>query len=173
MRLATSATALCAAILLLGGAARIQEQPIDTLAWLTGCWVMKDGSDSSDGSDGSDGRGGVTEEQWMRPRAGSMHGMSRTVSDGRVVAYESLRIFTAADTLVYAATPSGQQHTEFRSTSITRDSVAFENQAHDFPQRIVYRRLGDDSLRATIEGPRNGTTRRIAFQFRRTSCDAR
>jgi hypothetical protein len=48
--------------------------------------------------------------------------------------------------------------------------VLFENAAHDFPQRIGYRRLGNDSLVAWIEGTRQGRTRRVEFPYGRVAC---
>jgi hypothetical protein len=49
----------------------------------------------------------------------------------------------------------------------------FENPAHDFPQRIIYRRLSPDSLVARIEGPGpNNTTRGIDFPMRRVNCSS-
>lgn len=136
-----------------------QQGDITRLQWLAGCWLRENGSTS-------------TEEQWMRPGAGMMLGMSRTIRDGRVLEHEALRIYSAADgALIFAAAPSNQLPAEFRAVAVSSDSAAFVNAAHDFPQRIVYRRVGADSVQATIEGPRNGTTRRIDFDYARVRCD--
>jgi len=48
----------------------------------------------------------------------------------------------------------------------------FENPEHDFPRRISYARPDESRLLASIEGPRNGTPRRIEFVFTRIACDA-
>jgi hypothetical protein len=50
---------------------------------------------------------------------------------------------------VYLAQPGGRAPVQFRLTARTRTGATFENPAHDFPQRIVYRRSGD-SMVATI-----------------------
>ncbi len=47
-----------------------QDDRLARLAWLAGCWEVA-------------GATTVVEEQWMRPRGGSMLGMSRTTRDGR------------------------------------------------------------------------------------------
>ena len=70
---------------------------------------------------------------------------------------------------MYVAHPSGQPAAEFLSTTVSGDTVLFENPAHDFPQRIGYRRQGA-SLLAWIEGARNGKTRRVEFPYRRVAC---
>ena len=112
----------------------------------------------------------VVEEQWMAPRGGTLLGISRTTANGAVREYEYLRIFANGDTLVYAAAPSGQAYTEFRSKTIDAREIVFENLKHDFPQRIGYKAGSRDSLLAYIEGPNGGTTRRINFLLVRATC---
>ena len=72
--------------------------------------------------------------------------------------------------LVYAARPSGQEPAEFESIAVTDSSITFENAAHDFPQRVIYRRLGADSLVARVEGTRGGRVRGTDFPYRRAAC---
>jgi len=152
------AIALLTAIAAAAAPADRASRTIDDVAWIAGCWTLHAGTR-------------ITEEQWMKPRGGTMMGMSRTVRDGRTLEYEALRIFTADDgTLVYGSTPSGQRYTEFRATHASRDSAAFANPAHDFPQRIVYRRIRSDSLVAAIQGTVSGATRSIEFRLARTPC---
>ena len=148
--------ALAATILLLAAPARAQG-PLDRLAWLGGCWQRTAGATTID-------------EQWMAPRGGAMLGVSRTVRRDTVVEYEFLRIYAAGDTLVYDASPSGQRRTEFRAFPVGDAEIAFANPAHDFPQRIVYRRTGADSVIARIEGMRGGQLRTISFPYRRVAC---
>jgi hypothetical protein len=94
------------------------------------------------------------------------------VRGGAVVEYETIRIHAAEDgAVVYAAQPSRQAATSFRSTHVSDTLVVFENPQHDFPQKIQYQRVGADSLRASIAGPRNGQTRTVAFPYARTRCE--
>ena len=100
-----------------------------------------------------------------------MLGASRTVRDGRTVAHEFVRIGPAGDgVLTYHAHPSGQAPAAFRLARLEPRLAVFENAAHDFPQRIGYRRLADDTLLAWIEGEQRGTPRRLEFPMRRTPC---
>ena len=57
---------------------------LDKVAWLAGCWESRDGK-------------GAYQEQWMGPNGQTMLGMSRTVRDGKTVAWEFLRIHQEAD----------------------------------------------------------------------------
>lgn len=106
----------------------------------------------------------------MAPAGGVMLGLNRTVVRDTTRAWEYLKIEERDDRLVYTATPSGQAETSFTSALVSDSIVRFENPAHDFPQRIVYRRIGTDSLLARIEGPRDGEMRHIDFPMRRIAC---
>jgi len=131
--------------------------PADTLRWMAGCWQST--------------RGAVTvEENWMAPRAGVLLGVGRTSDASRVQEFEFLRIYASHDTLVYAATPSGQAHAEFRAKTVAPGEIVFENPTHDFPTRVGYRRVGTDSLVAFIEGMRGGSLRTIRFPYRKVPC---
>jgi hypothetical protein len=100
-------------------------------------------------------------------------GASRTVAGGKVVEWERLQLTEREGNLVYVSLPSGQTEASFTSTVLTDSSFTVENLQHDFPQRIIYRRRGTDSLVARIEGPQGGTTRGIDFPMRRVPCEAR
>jgi len=135
-----------------------QPAPIDRAAWLAGCWEQR-----------SPNR--LTMEMWMPPAGGTMMGASRTTIGGATREFEQLRLHTAADTLIYTALPSGQKHADFRSTSVAPTVIVFENPTHDFPRKITYRRVGEDSLVARVEGPGpNNTTRGFDIRMRRASC---
>jgi hypothetical protein len=101
------------------------------------------------------------------PRGGSMLGMSRTVIGGKTVEYEFLRIALVGSTLAYVAKPSGQPEATFPVKSIDDGAVVFENLAHDFPQRVIYRRNTDGSVTARIEGTVKGETRGRDFPYTR------
>lgn len=106
----------------------------------------------------------------MPPGGGSMFGMSRTIRRDTTVAHEFMQIIERSGKLVLIAHPSGQASTEFVLSYSRKDSVAFANPDHDFPQRILYRRVGADSLVARIEGRRAGQVRGIDFPYVRVRC---
>jgi Domain of unknown function (DUF6265) len=127
------------------------------LGWMAGCWERARGNE-------------VVEEQWMRPRGGTLIGMSRTTRGDSTVAYESMRIYEAEGRVVFAAQPSGQAPAEFHSEAVTDSTVVFANPTHDFPQRVSYRQAGTDSLIARIEGSRSGKLHGVDFPMRRIAC---
>jgi len=73
-------------------------------------------------------------------------------------------------TLLVPMLVSAVTDADFEAKTTSDTMVVFENPAHDFPQRIIYRRRGTDSLLARIEGTVNGQTRAIDFPSARTRC---
>jgi hypothetical protein len=113
----------------------------------------------------------VIEEHWMTPRAGFALGMSRTVrGDTMVTEFEQLRLFQRAGRAIFHAEPSGQTPTDFEAKAMSDTMVVFENATHDFPQRVIYRKRGADSLIARIEGTVNGQARGVDFPYARARC---
>jgi hypothetical protein len=103
---------------------------VDALAWMAGHWEMTGG-------------GKHVEEVWMSPEGGVMLGMSRTVKEGRAVGFEFLRLEERGEAIFYVASPGGAPPTDFRLVESSGTRAVFENPAHDFPQRIEYRRDGE------------------------------
>ena len=118
-----------------GGSSDADRSLIARLSWLSGCWQQSKGDR-------------IIEEQWMAPRGGTMLGMGRTVKGDKTGDYEVMRIEEGDGHLVFTAHPSGQEEASFTSVELTNTKVVFENPSHDFPQRVVYRRLPDGSMAA-------------------------
>lgn len=147
--------------ILLTGKGYALEQGIERMAWLAGCWQSQPGEPGS-------------VEHWLPPAGGTMLGVGRTVKNGKTVEFEFMQLRQLPDgALAYIAQPSGRPPTVFRAASLGSSDAVFENAEHDFPQRVSYSRPSESRLSASIEGLRNGTPRRIAFEFSRASCDAR
>ena len=93
------------------------------------------------------------------------------------MAWEFIRVYARGTDLVYAAQPHNQPAAEFMSERVSDSVVIFANPAHDYPQRIIYRRAGKDSLRARVEGTPGGRTpgarsRGSDFPYVRAACDS-
>ncbi len=127
---------------------------IDDLAWLAGAWSA---------TRGSQGQTSV-EERWSPPLGGAMLAVSRTVSRGKMSAFEFLRIVERDGGLVYIAQPNGAAATEFVLTELAEKRAVFENPRHDYPKRIVYELSADGGLSATIGFTKGGTPRRFEFK---------
>jgi len=128
-----------------------------SLEWIAGCWVAP-------------GAEGGTGEHWTPAAGGVMFGVSRTIRNGRLAAFEFMQFRESADGLVFIAQPSGAAPTTFTMKRLTADEVMFENPAHDFPQRVIYRRAGD-GLVARIEGRIDGKLQGIDYPLRRMACE--
>lgn len=136
---------------------------IDGLSWLSGAWT---------GTRGAQGQ--ITfEERWSPPLGGAMLATSRTVSRGKMSAFEFLRIVERDGGLVYIAQPNGGTATEFVLTELGGENgnhrAVFENPRHDYPKKITYEitaRKADGSgggLSATIGYSKGGSPRRFDF----------
>ena len=116
---------------------------LNDLAWIAGSWA-------------GTVQGVEMEEHWTAPKGGSMIGIHRDVARGRTVSFEFLRIEVQQERIVYLSMPNGRSPaTPFPLKEASGTRVVFENLAHDFPQRIIYWKDGND-LRARIEGTMNG-----------------
>lgn len=133
-------------------------QGLASIGWLSSCWELN-----------APNRRVI--EQWGPARGSEMRGNSRTIAGTREIEGERLRIYQVGDTLVYDARPSGQARTEFRAVLTSSEELVFENPRHDFPQRIVYRKVGSDSLVARIEGDRDNRRQPVTYAFKRVSCE--
>jgi len=150
---------LCATAPMLTSFQRAQFD-VANLAWLSGCW------------EGNYANGRTVSEQWMKPLGNVMMGMSRTVKDGKTIAFENVRLEQADDgSINYIANPSGQQEAQFRLVELAGTKVVFENPEHDYPQRIIYELVNRDSLSARIEGMIDGKIKESGFPYRRVRCE--
>jgi len=120
-----------------------QKPAINDLSWMTGSW-----SGSARGVD--------MEEHWTAPKGNSLVGIHRDVAKGRTTSFEFLHIEQQGDQIVYLSMPNGRSPaTPFPLKEASAARVVFENPTHDFPQRIIYWKDGND-LCARIEGTMNG-----------------
>ena len=143
MKILTGIITLC--IIWFGplGAASSQTSPhsISELSWMAGDWQTPAG-----------GRVQI-DEHWTQPAGGSMLGMSRTVGGDKTLEFEYLRIEQRPNGIYYVAHPKGScPGTDFKLTRSSPTEAVFENPQHDFPKRIIYRKTGDDTLTASIDG---------------------
>ena len=127
------------------------------LGWLAGYWLSCDG-------------GREVSETWSARRGGVMMGYTITAGpDG--ASWEQMRIEAdAAGGLAFVAQPRGAERAvAFRLVRSGPREAVFENVAHDFPQRVLYRRAGD-RLTGRIEGSGG---RSMEWRYRAAPLNAR
>ena len=117
----------------------LAKAAISDVAWITGLWTGGTAPTS-------------LEERWTAGSGGAMLGVSRTMRNGAMNAFEFLCIAERSGSLVYTAMPNAGPLTDFMLTKIDADSATFENPAHDFPKAIRYAKKPDGTLEATISG---------------------
>ena len=148
----TRAVMTAAAALLLIGAAP-EPKGAEDLRWLAGTWVAEEAG------------AGWTEERWAAPRGGVMLGTSLSGKGKEAGWFEFMRIAANKNgRLAFHASPGGAPASAFPLVASGPRQATFENPAHDYPTRIVYRRRGN-VLEATISGP--GGEKPRSWRFRR------
>jgi hypothetical protein len=127
------------------------DPKLEPVQWMAGSWISEDADHNT-----------IVEEHWTQPAGGTMLGVNRTISNGKAVFFENLRIETTPSGIVYLASPKGRQPpTPFHLVESSpfkqmgRGRVVFENKQHDNPQRIIYERHGD-LMRGRTEGVEDG-----------------
>lgn len=142
---------LAAAALLLTAAAE-PEGAVADLGWIAGTWVSETGDD-------------WVEERWSDARGGVILGTNRSGTGAEATGFEFMRIAAEKDGSVHFwGSPGGAPAVAFRLVSSGDGEAVFENPAHDYPTRIVYRREGAE-LRASVSGPDGERT--LSWTFRR------
>lgn len=160
IRTASCIAAFCVLSLSPGllGAGEPPRGSLERLSWLSGCWASLDGERGS-------------EEIWTSPAGGTLFGISRTVREGRTVAWELLQIRQEPDgDIVLVARPSNQPEASFRLIDQDAFRVVFENPDHDFPQRVLYTRDAEGRLIGRIEGVSRGRERAVDFPMNPVAC---
>ena len=149
-------------ILLIASSAGVSQTStkLSDLKWMAGCWERNDEKSAM-----------VISEMWMRPVGNAMLGVGRTMKAGKLAHFEFLRIIEDANGLAYISRPSAnKEDTTFKMLRSSPGEIVFENAGHDFPQRIIYKRDGEN-MTARIEGSKNGKLRGADFPYVRVRCE--
>jgi hypothetical protein len=151
------------AVVVIASPAVAQERPrpLAALAFMAGCWRGDGGVDRS------------IEEHWTAADSDVMLATTRYLDDhdGRTRGWEFSRIVADSSGIVLLPAPRGVQQGRFRLTQSTPGNARFEDPSHDFPKRIVYRRLDARRLGVRIDGG-EGDERGQEFRLERVSCPA-
>jgi hypothetical protein len=131
------------------------------LGFMAGCWR------------GLTRSGTTIEEFYTTPSSNLIVGMTRYVRDGRTVDFEFTRIDQTDSGAVITPHPKGVRSVGFAPKTIERNRAVWENPTHDFPQRILYTRVGDDTLVARIEGRTSSGERALEWRMARATCESR
>jgi hypothetical protein len=166
--LITESTAACAQAAQVGSPPRPTHPPaagtraarssLSDLGFMAGCWR------------GLTRSGTTIEEFYTTPSSNLIIGVTRYVRDGRVVDFEFTRIDQTDSGAVITPHPKGVRSVSFAPKVVERDRAVWENATHDFPQRILYTRVADDTLVARIEGRTPSGDRALEWRMARATC---
>jgi hypothetical protein len=114
--------------------------------WLVGTWENKMPE-------------GLLKETWAKENDSTYSGNAYFINPKDTVHFESIKLVQTGEDIHYIATATGQNNdepVEFKLTSEIESTFIFENPAHDYPQKITYKKINDKSLVATISGNQQG-----------------
>jgi hypothetical protein len=132
---------------------------LSDLGFMAGCWrgLMPSGT--------------TIEEFYTTPSSNLIVGTTRYIRNGRTVEFEFTRIDQTDSGVVITPHPKGVRSVSFAPKTIDRSRAVWENASHDFPQRILYTRVADDTLVARIEGRTRSGDRGIEWRMARAVCE--
>lgn len=126
-------------------------------AWFIGEWENRSGE-------------GDFVENWKKVNDSLYMGESFFIVKGDTVFAEKVALVDIYGKMSYNVSVVGQNENEavpFTMTSISDESVIFENPEHDFPSKITYNRVAPDSLVAEISGTKGGKPASELFKMKR------
>jgi hypothetical protein len=110
-------------------------------------------------------------ENWSKIDTQHYRGESYILVKKDTVFYEQIDLVQTKmgwDYSVAVRNQNKEQAVTFSSIEMTNDTFVFENKKHDYPNRIVYKKIREDSLVATIFGTQKGKPVSEDFQMKKT-----
>lgn len=121
-------------------------EKLEKMSWLVGEWENKMPE------------GNLT-ETWIKANDSTFTGKTLFIKEKDTIHNEEIVLSQKGETLYYTPTVIGQNNDEpieFKMTNSTENEFVFENPKHDYPQKIVYKKLNSTNLVATISGKQLG-----------------
>jgi Domain of unknown function (DUF6265) len=134
-----------------------QHEPFEKLLALQGLWRMEK-------------TGGFLFEQWSIQDDQHLQAKSYIIKGNDTTLLEQIQLVKQDQEIFYIPRVTDQnsgQPIAFKLIANNNSNFVFENKAHDFPQRIIYRFVTGDSLVARIEGISNGKEKGSEYYFSR------
>ncbi len=134
-------------------------QPIGKVIWLVGDWQKQSEK-------------GILTEAWRKLDDSTLVGRSYLILEVDTLSLESIRLEQRKGKLYYIPTVPDQnegQPVVFVQTNLTDSTVVFENPKHDFPQKITYSFLVNDSLSVEIAAIVDGKQKARTFRMGKVS----
>ncbi len=118
---------------------------VEDLKWLQGSW-------SGTGSDGT-----LFREMWTQESDKLFTGRGVALNAGDTVFQEAFKLQEVEGVPYYVTkVPDNPEPVLFKLSFMKNDSAVFENQEHEFPQRIIYALQHDGVLHIRLDGSKQG-----------------
>ena len=130
---------------------------LEKLNWLVGNWEQSLPD-------------GTLKENWTKQNDSTFSGNNYFINAKDTVHFESIKLTQTAEELTYSATVIGQNNDEpigFKLISDSNNTYTFENSAHDYPQKITYKKVNDTNLVATISGKQQGKDSQESYSMKK------
>jgi Domain of unknown function (DUF6265) len=124
---------------------------------LEGKWIMKT-------------KRGTIGEEWVKVSKDHLQNRGFYVKGIDTTVTERVALKHMKDGIFYISTVEDQnnrQPVSFKLTSAKKNIFVFENDAHDFPKRIVYEIIKRDSIHAYIDGGAGNAGKRQDFYYKK------
>ena len=126
---------------------------LKNLNWLAGTWQNQGGVHNAF-------------ESWEIEDEQAMIGRGYVIKDGDTTISEMLQLEEKDGDIFYVATVAHNPGpVYFKLVKMSEQEFVFENAEHDFPNRIIYMRHGEDSVHVRIEGMGESGGKKIDFMF--------
>lgn len=135
------------------------RHPLAALGFVAGCWRGDAGVDKT------------IEEQWTAADSDVMLATTRYLDDhtARTRGWEFSRIVADSAGIALLPAPGGVQAGRFRLTSSAAGEARFEDPSHDYPKRIIYRRVDARRLVVRLDAGENDREAR-ELRLERVAC---
>lgn len=110
-------------------------------------------------------------ENWQKTDAHHWKAESFVLVKKDTVFYEHIDLVKSGSNWEYIVSVRNQNNEQpvaFTATKLENGNLEFENAQHDFPTRIVYKKITEDSLVATIFGTQKGKTVSEVFPMKKS-----
>ena len=131
---------------------------LEKMSWLVGEWenTMPEG---------------VLTETWSKSNDSTFIGKTLFINEKDTIHSEDIVLTQKGENLLYIPTVKGQNDdkpVEFKMMeSKIENEFAFENPKHDYPQKIVYKKVNETNLVATISGKQQGKSSSESYPMKK------
>lgn len=124
---------------------------------LEGKWIMKT-------------KKGAIGEEWSKINKDHLQNHGYMIRGKDTIITERVALKNIKEGIFYTSTvedQNNQQPVSFRLTSAVNNIFIFENPQHDYPKRITYQLISNDSLHAWIDDGRQVPEKKSVFHYSR------